>query len=235
MFSSLVGTMGLNPANLYLHTFDGGINGIVVPAFNRSGAVGNATNVGFVSGDYSDANGLVQTGTKRLQTEFSTGDLTIVGTLFGAYHSGDLTAPRNLFGGGGPVNPSIFVSLDWRGSGNFAQVFYHNAVLFPADGNPPATASGRLGAVSASASSLRMYRAGSPDGAEQTITRAFSGVSVAISLGGFNFDGSFASPATATMTFAFFIRGTALSAAQMAQLDAIVREFLIRRGRPPCD
>jgi hypothetical protein len=235
LFSSLVNTMGLNPADLYLHTFDGGINGIVVPAFNRSGAVGNATNVGFVSGDYSDANGLVQTGTKRLQTEFLSTDMTIVGTLYGAYHSGDTTAQRVLFSGSaGGLNNVL--SFEWRSwSGSFARIIHNSNVDFPADGNPPATASGRIGAVSASANSLRVYRAGVVDGAVQTSTRSFSGVGAGIALGGSNNGGAFAAPAIATMVFALFVRGTGLNASQMAQLDAIVREFLIRRGRPPCD
>jgi hypothetical protein len=229
--------MGLNPADLYLHTFDGGINGIVVPAFNRSGAVGNATNVGYVSGDYSDSGGLVQSGGKYLDSLLTLSHLEIVCYAYSAYYAGSFSGERLLLGGvqlSAAVIRIGYFSIHWNDK-PFATVSNNWFVGDTVVGDS-ATTSGRIAVVSAAANNMRLFRNGSQLGATNTNTRQFNGTSDRIFFGCGNIVhiGFPVNHANATQVFSLIGTGP-LTPTQMAQLDAIVREFLIRRGRPPCD
>jgi hypothetical protein len=238
LFSSLVNTMGLNPANLYAHTFDGGINGIVVPAFNRAGAVGNATNVGYVSGDYSDADGLVQNGSngKYLDSQLGLSDVPITCFGFGAYYSGPVLQPRFLFGGAFTGNTNL-VALERNNTSGVGNAVgrRNNSTANAVPGAAAATAVARLAFSSASSTDLRLFRNGAQDGATQTGSRSVGANSVNIVFGAYRIEsGAVAFGVNATQVFSLIGIGS-MTPTQMAQLDAIVREFLIRRGRPPCD
>jgi hypothetical protein len=235
LFSSLVNTMGLNPADLYLHTFDGGINGIVVPAFNRSGAIGNATNVGYVSGDYSDSGGLVQSGGKYLDSLLTLSHLQIVCYAYSAYYAGLVSGERILLGAVVTLTGSIRIGhmSDFWSNSAFASLGNDVSAIDTIVGNL-ATASGRIAFASATATDLRFFLNGSQQGPTKTNARTFAGASANISFGSYRFNNNISNYANATQVFSLIGTGP-LTPTQMAQLDAIVREFLIRRGRPPCD
>jgi hypothetical protein len=230
LYGGLLNTVGLNPSLLYGFAFLGGnLNGVVVPVFNRAGAAGNATNNGpYVPGDYSEASGLTQSSTKHLaNTSVNAGNFTVSGSFFyTAYHSATLA--------GGQVAMGCFgvVSLEIRNaSGVDARISLDAAGSNAADGAAAATASGRICGVSASATDLRVFRNGAQDGATQTNSRANPVGTAALTFG--NYNGSFASM---NATQCFSLAGQqSLTVTQVAQLDAIVREFLIRAGRPSCD
>jgi hypothetical protein len=232
LFSSLVGTMGLNPANLYAHTFDGGINGIVVPAFNRAGAVGNATNVGYVSGDYSDAGGLTQSGTKRLQ---SLVDIQSVGLVaFGIAVCYDLTGTLGTAFGASGTSPTPLLAFESRTTNNAPRCRLHSSDAHAALGFASNPNSHRAAFASASANDLRVFSNGAQTGSTQTATRSAPNQSWNMWFGALNTAGGGTGFLNGKQVFSLVGIG-AMTPTQMAQLDAIVREFLIRRGRPPCD
>jgi hypothetical protein len=225
---ALVGTLGLDPANLYGHTFDGGINGIAVPFFNRAGAVGNASNNGYVEGDYSDALGLAQSGSKYLvNASVLTSNFNAASaTFFAAYHSAALTSAAVIMGAAG------LVSFEIRNSaGTFARGILHSSTSLSADGAAAPTAACRCGYAATSATDLRFYRNGAQDGATQTGTRSTPTGTTAL---GFGVYGTGSAPCLATQCVSLALT-VGLTAAQMDALSAIVREYLIRRGRPPCE
>jgi hypothetical protein len=230
---ALVGTMGLDPANLYGHTFDGGIYGVTVPFFNRAGAVAAATNSGFVAGDYSAESGLAQSGTKRLESLLTPSAVGLVAWGFAAYHSGQTSASSfDLFGGATSANNRI--NFGYRNSflGGVQTAGVDSGGGF-VSGVAAGTAAGRLGFSSLSSTEFNLYRNGTADGTSATARNAPTSTTP-IWFGGRNVGGTLNNPATCTMAVSLIGTGT-LTAAQHDQLQVIVREYLIRRGRPPCD
>jgi hypothetical protein len=232
LFSSLVNTMGLNPANLYAHTFDGGINGIVVPAFNRSGAIGNATNFGYVSGDYSDAGGLTQSGAKRLE---SLVDIQSVGLVaFGIGVCYDLTGGVSTVFGANGTSPHPLLAFEVRAGPHIPRFRLHSSDALTVYGTAPNSTSQRVAFASASANDLRVFSKGAQTGSTETGTRSAPNQSWNLWFGAINNAGNIAYSLDGTQVFSLIGIGS-MTPTQMAQLDAIVREFLVRRGRPPCD
>ena len=212
-------------STLYGTLYIGGLDGCLIPQWNRGGAVGALTNNGFVAGDYGATTGLAQSGSKRLTSPITAGSLGLTGSWVATYHSGNTSASRVLAGA-----PSVF-SFEYRGvSTADAGGFWNNSAALRVQGAATATAAARLAFVSNGSADLRLFRDGAQDGATQTGARsAPTGVAL-IEFGTY----SSGSGALATQT-AVIHSTAALTLAQITAMHAALRDFFVAIGRPSCD
>jgi hypothetical protein len=125
------------------------------------------------------------------------------------------------------------ISFEMSGGGGSPRqrIFWHANTSISLTGSDAASAAGRLAAVSAGASDLRLYRNGAQDGTTLTTTRSEPTGANLLRIGLFSGEAN----GTKAAHTASIHSTAALTPEQIAATTATLRAFFVEIGRPPCE
>lgn len=222
----LIERHGLNPANLYAHTFDYS-TGILVPIFDRNGLSSNPTTIA-VNYDERDGAGFFSTNNK-IYTNISSSAINQNAWFMGCYNSGLKNLRIICDASGSNWTPVCELNARW--------IYSYPSILWGGDNNSqaPSTrrarASARLIASSNTASDLRLFENGKQVGYRSTLRNSI--VSAAnLVIGGSAVDATILQGRLCV--FICHLNG-GLTQELAASLDETVRQYLVYRQRNICE